>query len=73
MTVPAYCFQFWFSAGVAAEQPQEAALDDVALLAGVDARHPDPQRVAEGDQDGRIDEDLARALSHQSLSPRKSA
>ena len=64
-----YCFQFWSVARVAAEQAEEAALDDVALLARVDARHPDAQRVAERDQDGCVDEDLGGALSHQRLLP----
>ncbi len=47
-------------ARVAAEQAEEAALDDVAALARVDARHPDAQRVAERDQDDRVDDDLRR-------------
>ena len=51
---------------VAAEQAQERALDDVALLARVDARHPDAERIAQRDQDGRVDEDLADPLAHQS-------
>ena len=58
---------------VAPEQAEEAALDHVALFAGVDARHPDAQRVAECDEDGRVDEDLCCALSHQRRSPRTSA
>ncbi len=64
-----YCFQFWSLARVAAEQAEEPALDDIAALARVDVRHPDPERVAERDHDGRVDEDLGGALAHQSFSP----
>ncbi len=58
---------------VFAEQAEETALDDVALLARVHARHPDAERVAQRDEDDRVDEDLGGALTHQSFSPRTSA
>jgi hypothetical protein len=56
---------------VAAEQAEKRALDDVALLARVDTRHPDAERIAERDENDRVNEDLSGSLTHQLKASRR--
>ena len=50
-------------AAAAAQEPQEAALDRVELLARVRPGHEDPERVAERDQDEAVEDDLRESLA----------
>ena len=64
---------------VRAHEPEEAVLEPGEeapgrLRGGVHPRHPDAQRVPEGDEHQRVDDDLGDALAgHLELSPRNSA